>query len=138
MTKYIKNNQRYSFSQLKKDNPTVSFPKEPSEELLASYGITILVETERPKYDATTHQLEEAIVDGTQVWLTIPLPEDVVNQRKVRDAKRYLEDTDWIVTKIAELQALGVDIAELLTKYSTELAQREASRNTINQLEGNS
>ena len=133
---YIKNNQRYSISQLKKDNPTISFPKEPSEELLASYGVTVLIETEKPTYDTTTHQLEEAIVDGIQAWLTIPLPEDVVNQGKIRDAKRYLEDTDWIVTKIAEAQVLGGDITDLLTKYSTELAQREVSRTTINELQG--
>jgi hypothetical protein len=131
----IKNNQRYSLSQLKKDNPTISFPKEPSEELLASYGVTTLIETEKPEYDALTNQLEESIVDSTQVWTIVTLPEDVANQRKVGEAKRYLEETDWIVTKIAETQALGADITELLTKYSVELAQREASRALINTLE---
>lgn len=31
--------QEYSFSQLRKDNANVSFPKDPSEALLASYGV---------------------------------------------------------------------------------------------------
>jgi hypothetical protein len=134
---YTKNNQRYSLSKLKKDNPTISFPKEPSEELLASYGVTVLIEMEKPEYDPLTHQLEESIVDSTQVWTVVPLPEDVANQRKVGEAKRYLEETDWIVTKIAESQVLGADIAELLAKYSVELDQREASRALINNIEEN-
>ena len=31
--------QEYSFSQLRRDNPNVSFPKDPSEALLASYNV---------------------------------------------------------------------------------------------------
>jgi hypothetical protein len=48
------------------------------------------------------------------------------------EAQAYLTSTDWIVSKMSEAQLQSVDIAPLLTKYSAELREREASRLTIN------
>ena len=52
--------------------------------------------------------------------------------------KKKLADTDYIVLKIAEAQADGETekIAELKTTYATELANRKAWREQINELEG--
>lgn len=49
-------------------------------------------------------------------------------QTKINEAKAYLASTDYIVTKIAEAQALGEDTAPLLSKYSAELQQRKEAR----------
>ena len=49
--------------------------------------------------------------------------------------KQELLATDYIVTKIAEAQALGEDITELLTKYSEIIANRKLIREKINELE---
>lgn len=39
----------YTFSQLKKDNPNVSFPREPSASILADYGVYVLQQDPKPR-----------------------------------------------------------------------------------------
>ena len=49
--------------------------------------------------------------------------------------KQKLSETDYIVTKIAEAQALGEDIGELINQYSEVIANRRLIRTKINDLE---
>ena len=49
--------------------------------------------------------------------------------------KQELSNTDYIVTKIAEAQALGEDTTELLNKYSEIISNRKNIRTKINELE---
>ena len=58
--------------------------------------------------------------------------------RKIAELKKKLADTDYIVLKIAEAQADGETekITELKMTYATELANRKAWREQINELEG--
>ena len=49
-------------------------------------------------------------------------------QNKLNEARVFLASTDYIVTKIAEAQALGEDTAPLLSKYQVELQQRKEAR----------
>ena len=49
--------------------------------------------------------------------------------------KQELSNTDYIVAKIAEAQALGEDTSQLITKYSDMLVYRKNLRNQINELE---
>lgn len=49
--------------------------------------------------------------------------------------KQELLATDYVVTKIAEAQALGEDTSQLITKYSDMLVYRKNLRNQINELE---
>ena len=49
--------------------------------------------------------------------------------------KQELSNTDYIVSKIAEAQALGEDTSQLITKYSDMLVYRKTLRNQINELE---
>lgn len=53
-------------------------------------------------------------------------------QSKLNEAKAYLANTDYIVTKIAEAQALNKDVASLLTIYEDQLLKREEARTFIN------
>ena len=71
--------------------------------------------------------------DGT--FVNPPIPQKQLDAQKVAEAKTYLSSTDWIVTKINEAQVLGKDINPLLTKYTTELQERQSARDLINQLE---
>lgn len=54
---------------------------------------------------------------------------------KIDFCKQELSNTDYIVAKIAEAQALGEDTSQLITKYSDMLAYRKTLRNQINELE---
>ena len=49
--------------------------------------------------------------------------------------KQELLDTDYIITKIVEAQALGEDTTELLNQYSETIANRKLIRQKINELE---
>ena len=49
--------------------------------------------------------------------------------------KQKLSETDYVVTKIAESQAIGDDIGELLNQYSEVIANRRLIRTIINDLE---
>ena len=54
---------------------------------------------------------------------------------QIEEYKQELTDTDYVVTKIAEAQALGEDITELLNKYSETISNRKLIRIKINELE---
>ena len=49
--------------------------------------------------------------------------------------KQKLSATDYVVTKIAEAQAIGDDVGELLNQYSEIIANRRLIRTIINDLE---
>jgi hypothetical protein len=97
--------------------------------------------------------LPEAVPEGVEaVELEVETPDDVVvdngqirlkteaeklaeeKQRKLAELKSYvaslLEQTDYIIIKIAEAQALGdmEAVEQLKQKYATQLQQREAIR----------
>jgi hypothetical protein len=78
---------------------------------------------------------DEVIYDGTQIRLKTEaekLAEE--KQKKLAELKSYvaslLEQTDYIILKITEIQTLGdTETAEQLKqKYATQLQQREAIR----------
>lgn len=54
---------------------------------------------------------------------------------QIEFCKQELSNTDYIVAKIAEAQALGEDTSQLITKYSDMLIYRKTLRNQINELE---
>ena len=49
--------------------------------------------------------------------------------------KQELSNTDYMVAKISEAQALGEDTSQLITKYSDMLVYRKNLRNQITELE---
>ena len=54
---------------------------------------------------------------------------------KIELCKQELSNTDYMVAKIAEAQALAEDTSQLITKYSDMLVYRKNLRNQINELE---
>lgn len=104
----------YSIGQLRKDNPQVSFPRNPSEEILASYGVFPVTQKERPAYDYTMHDLSEGtpeLVSGSwvQTWHLNPVSSEVTANRTAElsasvraDRDQRLSETDWIVIKAYE------------------------------------
>lgn len=53
--------------------------------------------------------------------------QQILNEQRA-EALKYLADTDYIVTKIAEAQALGEDTSLLLSDYAVELQKRKEAR----------
>lgn len=73
---------------------------------------------------------DKVLMTAEEVELHInpPKTEEQIIAEKIIEYKAYLANTDYIVTKIAEAQALGEDTTLLLSKYAVELQQRKEAR----------
>ena len=56
---------------------------------------------------------------------------------EIEEHKQYLSDTDYVVTKLTEAQAIGDDewLVDLRAEYATVLDERKRRREIINQLQ---
>jgi len=97
--------EKYSIGQLRRDNPNTSFPKAPSDELLARWDVYPYTVPVRPDFDPLVQEcIEGNFVEVNGAWM---LPWVVQNKaqdqaersiRKKRDS--LLQDTDW--TQVAD------------------------------------
>lgn len=90
----------YSLYQLKQDNPNISFPADPSVELLADHGVVFYKTAETPQHDELTQYCSPSDITlvGTEYirnWLVTDkdLNEASISVRKERD--NLLLATDW-------------------------------------------
>lgn len=100
--------ETYSIGQLRRDNPQVSFPKNPPDELLAEYGVYPVTPTEAPTA-AETEVVEDAgylqVADGswTQAWRVRPMTEqELANLAQQKDEQRkaaYQNEADPLFFK---------------------------------------
>lgn len=99
----------YSFAQLCRAHPQVSFPREPSVELLVSYSVYPVAETAPPVPDITQDVREVTPVfsggQWVQAWELVQAPAETVAQRQ-EDAAQTAEKTAakldaWVVSYLA-------------------------------------
>jgi hypothetical protein len=88
-----------------------------------------------PKSEGNRHyaMVQEWIAEGNTVEPQFT-DEEIAKQKAEQvkaEAKQYLNSTDWIVTKISEIQLAGGDVEALKVKYATELAERKVMRELI-------
>jgi hypothetical protein len=124
----------YSIGQLRKDNPQVSFPKNPTDELFASYDVFLVARTDRPAYDPITQNLSEGtpeLLEGvwTQVWVLFDATEEEVEQRKAEQlnnikqqrASAYTREADPLFFKAqreeATLEEWSAKVEEIRVRY---------------------
>ena len=72
----------YTFGDLRRNNPNVSFPKQPSDALLASYGVYPVVQGDRPANDIVSLG---PIVDVNGVWTQTYTGRDFTAEEKRQD-----------------------------------------------------
>lgn len=77
----------YGADVLRRDNPQVSFPNNPSDEMLATFNVLPVEPTERPTFDAMTQRLEEGTPvklneQWTQVWNVMPLSAEEISMQQ--------------------------------------------------------
>jgi len=76
----------YTESQLRKDNPNVSFPSQVPSSVLSSYGVYPVSIKEKPEYDFTTHKLSRnqlpRLENGSWVlgWTLTSLSQDEIDE----------------------------------------------------------
>jgi hypothetical protein len=71
--------QQYTIRQLRKDNPQVSFPAEPSDATLAEYGVYLVLVEEPPNHDFRYQRLTQGSITEangivTQGWVIEDIP----------------------------------------------------------------
>ena len=100
----------YSFWQLRKDNPDVSFPRDPSDERLADFGMIALATGTPPAHDPITQNIVEgtpALVVGvwTQVWNVVAASAEEIAARQqnaaVEGELSAAKLDAWIVSYLA-------------------------------------
>lgn len=103
----------YTIGMLRKDNPNTSFPKRPTDELLAEWGLQPVAKIDRPTVDHTKNVSEgtPVAINGTwtQVWEITDATVDEIAERNeqasayVRSQRdRLLSETDWVVVMHTE------------------------------------
>jgi hypothetical protein len=95
----------YSFAQLRKDNPNISFPREVSDEWLAGYGVYPYTRPAPSEYnDLAWRLIDDDFVEVNGAWVlpytleALPLEQAERNVRFRRND--LLTDTDW--TQVAD------------------------------------
>lgn len=100
----------YSFSQLRRDHPDVSFPSAPSDETLALLGVFKVHPSARPAHDVITENVVEAapvLANGqwVQGWAIEPATAEEIARRQKSaqlEAEHSAAQLDaWIVAYLA-------------------------------------
>jgi len=93
--------ETYSIGQLRRDNPNTSFPKSPSDALLADWGVYSYTVPDQPAVDSMPQTLKQTAlpaVDGawTHGWevSNLSIEDAGRNIRSQRD--NLLSQTDWM------------------------------------------
>jgi len=100
----------YSLTQLKRDNPNVSFPSPLTDDIAASFNVYPVTATPAPAFDYTKNNVLSIEKHGgswVQVWTQVNASAEEVTQRtenkatEIRnDRNQRLADSDW--TQLAD------------------------------------
>lgn len=97
----------YSVDELRKAHPNVSFPQNPSEQLLAEWSVFPVIPREAPPFDYATRNcqmVEPTLENGqwVQRWEVTPATDDEIAERTEQQSSRIraernqrLTDCDW-------------------------------------------
>lgn len=101
----------YSIGLLRKDNPNTSFPKNPSDELLAEWGVFHVAVVEDPAHDPLTHKIvADALpthINGAWLLVKTAVEMDLQEKLDYRDkvVRKYeLAVQRFMDEKVAERQ----------------------------------
>jgi hypothetical protein len=127
----------YSIGDLRRDNANVSFPRNVSDALLASYNVFPVVTQAPPAYDPATQNLNQAtptLVDGQwlQTWQVTDASAKEIFERQ-RAAADYLAFWDALMTSsvygsIREQSFVSLQINTLATEFIALIGDAKAGR----------
>jgi len=97
----------YTVGNLRRDNPNTSFPKRPSDAMLAEWGMQPVTKTDKPSADHTKNVTEGTpVLNGdawTQVWEVTDATAEEITERTETQARfvrrtrdQLIADTDWM------------------------------------------
>jgi len=123
----------YTLDRLRKDNPNTSFPRQPSDALLAEYGVYPVAIADAPPYDRDTERLVQAeptLADGKWVrgWTVVPLTADELAQRRAAMVEGVKQEASKRILAIApdyKQRNMLARSAELLRIGEANLTQEQ-------------
>lgn len=99
----------YSFQDLRKENPGVSFSSNIDEKTLAKFSVYTVIKSSVPEFNSKTHQVKQTVelIDGkwTQVWQLKELPEIQASSNIRGERNRLLAECDWTQLEDSPLNA---------------------------------
>lgn len=109
----------YTYTQLRQDNPQVSFPRNPDASLLAEYGVLVVEPASPPEpSDTVTKNVVEAtptLVNGvwTQTWREVEASPEEVTKRDKRN--REISDRNTLKSDAFVSRFIDMSLEELST-----------------------
>jgi hypothetical protein len=116
----------YSIAKLKQENKNVSFPENPSDEILAQFGVYKVNQTAHPTftYKQIISESEPQLVDGSwnQVWTVNDRTNDNINMlHEELRAEAYRNESDPLFFKAQrgeiDMQVWVDKVAEIKSRY---------------------
>jgi hypothetical protein len=94
----------YSMNELRKDNPQTSFPEVMTKDVLASYGLVEVMETQQPDVDyrSIVSEGKPELVEGTwlQKWVvTSRTPDEIKKASESLRLRAYAKESDPLFFK---------------------------------------
>ena len=127
----------YSVSALRRDNPNVSFPRNPSEETLAEYNVFPVIEQAAPDYDPGTQNLNHTdpiLADGQwlQTWQVSDASAQEIYDR-IRTKANYILFWDALMAStvyaaIREQSSASLPMNTLATEFIALIGDAKAGR----------
>lgn len=123
----------YTLNRLRRDNPNTSFPKRPSDALLAEYDVYPVSIADAPPYNRDTEHLvqaEPALVDGKWVrgWVVVSLTAEELAQRRAAMVEGVKREASKRILSIApewKQRNMLARSAELLRIGEANLTQEQ-------------
>ena len=111
--------QRFTLAELRKENPNTSFPKKPSDSLLAEYDVYIYTTQAKPDFNPMTHKIVEdgfSEVDGSWVstWSVIELLES----EREKASKRMIKDYESTIERFMNSKAEEKGYSDIVSACS--------------------
>lgn len=108
--------EKYSIGKLRRDNPNVSFPRYPTDSLLATFDVYPYTRPDRPDVDHLTAKIvdgsfEQDAVGNWSLPYVVEQLDQATAEQNVRDRRdALLRDCDWVTIRAKELgQPVPID-----------------------------
>ena len=113
----------YSIRQLKADNPNVSFPRNPSDEILSEYDVFRVQNTAPPETGPDERAvLGDPTLEGgqwVQTWQVVPIPQEELEQRARDQREQSRNETRQKLSESLALERAATIVKDESTDFAT-------------------